>query len=533
LGDRRGGGSAILTDVHRPDRTAVQFELQQILESDDFDGSRRSREFLRFIVEEALAGRGHELTQSLIATHVFQRRDDFDAVVDPIVRIQAGRLRRSLERYYLLSGKRDPVRIELPRGGYAPDFHSVVPTEEAPPPRNAPHGPSADGWPTVLVGPLETAAGADLDDLAIRLGEELALELGHYRTARVVQRRDLELLGPPGGGQVRFAFSGRLSRDGDDLWVTARLVDRTTGEQIWGDDYPTAPQPGRWSGSPQDVARVIAARLGAEEGVVVQHLASERRRRGPVDATPYDAVMRACEFFLARNPEALGPAMEALRQVVNAEPECGPAWTWLARLCLVNYAFELTTLPTPLDEAVTFAQYGVRVDPASRSARCILASCLLIKGELAAGRSELEEALNASPRSLVYLDIIGFLLTLFGDWDRGPALARLARERNPHCLPQALFGLWADHVRRGEDEQAYQTALEYRDPTFFWRPVMRASCLGLLGRTTEARAEVAELLSRKIDFPVRGRVLLGYYLKFPEVKDRVVEGLARAGLELE
>ena len=87
-------------------------QVEQILSSPDFDASRRSQEFLRFIVEEALAGRGEELTQSAIATGVFGRRDDFDAVVDPIVRIQAGRLRRSLERYYLLSGKHDPVRID-------------------------------------------------------------------------------------------------------------------------------------------------------------------------------------------------------------------------------------------------------------------------------------------------------------------------------------------------------------------------------------------------------------------------------------
>jgi hypothetical protein len=95
-----------------------------------------------------------------------------------------------------------------------------------------------------------------------------------------------------------------------------------------------------------------------------------------------------------------------------------------------------------------------------------------------------------------------------------------------------LFGLWADHLRRGETEMAYQAALEYRDPTFFWRSVMRASCLGLLGRSAEARTEAANLLVEKPDFRARGRVLLGYYLKFPETMDPVVDGLARAGLKL-
>ena len=53
---------------------------------------------------------------------MFGRKDDFDALLDPIVRIQAGRLRRSLERYYLLAGKEDPIRIDLPKGTYVPTF---------------------------------------------------------------------------------------------------------------------------------------------------------------------------------------------------------------------------------------------------------------------------------------------------------------------------------------------------------------------------------------------------------------------------
>jgi adenylate cyclase len=513
----------------------VRRQLEQVLGSPDFDASRRSREFLRFIVEEALAGRGEALTQSAIATKVFGRKEDFDAVVDPIVRIQAGRLRRSLERYYLLSGKQDPVRIELPKGAYVPVFRgaTAAEAEAAARDREAAAGEPVDDWPSVVLSQLE-AVGPDpeLVELAVRFNEELSGELGRYRVLRVFLQRDLDRLGPSGRDRVRFALTGRLRQEDDGLRVTARLVDRMTGEQVWSDEYSTAPQPGQWSGSPDDIARIVAARVGAEEGVIVQLLAGEHRQEKAFAATPYGAILRSYDFFLARDPTALPTAVEALRQVVAAEPEYGLAWTCLARLCLADHAFEVTAVPTPVDQAITYAHNGVRVDPTSRRARCVLASALLVKGELAAAREELEQALRSNPASLVYLEIIGFLLTLLGDAERGPALARRARERNPHCLPQASFGLWFDHLRRGEIELAYANALEYRDPTFFWRPAMRASCLGLLGRIEEAGSEVAELLRRKPDFPVRGRILLGHYIKFPDVMDRVVDGLARAGLEL-
>jgi CheY-like chemotaxis protein len=528
----------------RPGRSpgvrAVRRELEQIFGSSDFDASRRSREFLRFIVEETLAGRGHDLTQATIATRVFGRRDDFDAVVDPIVRIQAGRLRRSLERYYLLSGRNDPVAIELRRGSYAATFRAqaegeAAATEDRPPlPVVAPAPPAVETseWPAVAIRSFEHAqAQPELADRATRMNEELVLELGRYRDVRTLLQGELDEHEASGRPRARFSLGGRVREEAGDLKVTVQLVDRTTGEQIWGDEYHTTARPGRWSGTPDDIARVIAARVGAEEGVIVQLLAAERRKRRPAAMTAYGAILLSYEFFLARDPDSLSVTLDALRRLVEAEPDCGIAWTRFARLHLANHTFEVTPIPTPIEHAITYAHHGVRVDPTSRRARCILASALLIKGELASARDELEQALRLSPDSLVYLEIIGYLLALLGD-ERGPDLIRSARERNPYCLPHGSFGLWFHHLRRGEFELAYQAALEYRDPTFFWRPLIRACCLGHLGRTAEAQEEVAELRRCKPDFETRGRILIGHYVKFPDAMDRVVEGLAKAGLKL-
>jgi tetratricopeptide (TPR) repeat protein len=347
-----------------------------------------------------------------------------------------------------------------------------------------------------------------------------------------VLQGELDRQEPSRRSAVRFSVGGRLREVDGELRVTAHLVDGATGEQLWGDEYHTAPRPGRWSGSLDDVARVIAGRVAGEEGVVVQRLVGEFRKRRPAAITPFGAILLSYEFFLVRDPQARLPALQALRRVVKDDPECGVAWTRLARMILADYAFELTPFPAPLDEAITCAQHGVRIEPESRRARCVLAATLLVKGELASARDELEEALRLGPESLVWLEHIGYFLALLGDGERGTALIREALRRNPYSLPNATMGLWFEHVRRGEIALAYQVALEFRDPTFFWRGVMRASCLGLLGRRAEAGAEVAGLLEEKPDFGARGRTLIGHYVKLPDVFDRVVEGLSRAGLEL-
>jgi adenylate cyclase len=511
----------------------VREHLERLLHSSQFDASARSREFLRFVVDEALAGRGERLNQGLIAVTVFGRKDDFDAILDPIVRVQAGRLRRSLERYYLLTGDSESIHIELPKGGYAPVFVTTAARDGG---RNATLkrvtlAEVASDWPTVAIHPLVASSSQD-DEAAVRMMDELTMELGRYGDVRVVRQPDMDRLDLRQQASVRFEFQGSLRREADDCLISARLVDRTTGTQVWSDEYHTLPQAGRWSGSIDDVARVIAARIGAEHGVIARVLAGEYWVRRPDATGDFSAILRCYHFFFSRQVGELIIAVEALQRLTAREPEIAVAWTFLARLYLINHSYELTNLQTPIEKAITYAYQGVLLDPAGARVHCVLAAALLVKGELQAARDELEQALRLNPDSLAYREVIGWLMALAGDWERGLALMRDALARNPYCLPHVQHGLWGDHLRRGEFEQAYVAAIEYRDPTFFWRELMTACCLGHLGRLSEARASGAELLRTKPDFPQRGRTLIGYYIKSEELRERVMEGLRKAGVVL-
>jgi hypothetical protein len=124
-------------------------------------------------------------------------------------------------------------------------------------------------------------------------------------------------------------------------------------------------------------------------------------------------------------------------------------------------------------------------------------------------------------------------MALAGDWERGMGVTREAMARNPYCLPHVSHALWADHLRRGDVEAAHGAALGYRDSGFFWRDLMITSCLGHLNRATEAVPGVAALLEAKPGFRQRGRTLIGYLIKPFELQETIVEGLRKAGLELE
>ena len=102
----------------------IRAMLERITQSPEFNATPRSRKFLAYIVEETLAGRAERIKAYSIATDVFGRGADFDAHSDPIVRLEAGRLRRALEHYYQQAGGEDPVAISIPKGGYIPQFLS-------------------------------------------------------------------------------------------------------------------------------------------------------------------------------------------------------------------------------------------------------------------------------------------------------------------------------------------------------------------------------------------------------------------------
>lgn len=108
--------------VEGPSADEVRGQLERILSNPEFCVPERDRAFLRYVVDEALAGRGDKLKAYCIATEVFARSDTFDAQNDPVVRIEAGRLRRALERYYLVAGFDDDILIDIPKGGYRPTF---------------------------------------------------------------------------------------------------------------------------------------------------------------------------------------------------------------------------------------------------------------------------------------------------------------------------------------------------------------------------------------------------------------------------
>jgi TolB-like protein len=215
----------------------VRDELRRILSSGNFTTSDRNRRFLEYVIEETLAGRAARLKAYNIATTVFGRPDSFDPQMDPVVRMEAGRLRRALERFYLL----DPnavgtIRLAMPKGGYVPEFRPTAAHEEK-------EQLVSSGPPSILVAPFEPEGDpALLLNLHLGFTRQVIIclhQLGdgiicdpYFTPARASEKRS----GAAAGSGDRI-LTGDVAVIGEALSVTALLVHASTGRVLWGSAF--------------------------------------------------------------------------------------------------------------------------------------------------------------------------------------------------------------------------------------------------------------------------------------------------------
>jgi adenylate cyclase len=158
----------------QPSAEDVRAQLERLVTSPDFDAPARARRFLRYIVEETLAGRADRIKAYSVGTEVFERDANFDAQSDPVVRIEAGRLRRALDHYYLVAGLADPVIIDVPKGAYVPHFtlravqevEAMDPRAPATPLPEAPVAPPSRPRNSLWIGLGAAALGTAVAGLA-------------------------------------------------------------------------------------------------------------------------------------------------------------------------------------------------------------------------------------------------------------------------------------------------------------------------------------------------------------------------------
>ena len=245
-------GSAEFLGVEAIDRAPsspvkVKEELQRILTSPQFAASDRNRRFLAYVVEETLAGKGERIKAYNIATIVFGRDDSFDPQLDPVVRMEARRLRRSLERFYLVEGDGSTLRIGMPKGTYMPRFENitVIPITTRCNSNEFGRQAVSPAALSIFVAPFDVE-----DDRLIyknhseALSRQIAVGLSRFPEIGVfTQRADFRYgASEYSSSSIReqglcFTLGGNATLSRNELRVTATLVNEASGKLVWGETF--------------------------------------------------------------------------------------------------------------------------------------------------------------------------------------------------------------------------------------------------------------------------------------------------------
>jgi TolB-like protein len=271
----------------------VRAELARVLASDQFVNSDRLSRFLRFVVEKTLAGEADAIKEYPIGVEVFDRGATFDPRLDPVVRVEARRLRAKLAEYYDGPGRDAPLRIIFRKGSYVPGFE---PAAAAPTPVSAPRAGRRLLWvsvglalaaavatgaywvanqpnrPVVAVLPMPIRDGQPQAavDLLQGVAESLTAELARTQNIQVVSwpavvehlRRHAS--DPAGAAATELhanyvvAISVRMSAG--RARIIAHLVNPAVQRKAWATDYER-PLDGDLLATQRELARAVADEL--------------------------------------------------------------------------------------------------------------------------------------------------------------------------------------------------------------------------------------------------------------------------------
>lgn len=514
-----------------------------ILQAGPLARANRTRKLLRYIVDQTLAGESKRLKQYSIATEALGRGADFDPDTDPIVRLEAGKLRRALEDYYLRSGSKDAVRISIPKGSYVPAFELADQNSGATEPTLAPvsvadFGLVAMGVQRLLLMPFHLPVTIETNHaLTEGLFEQLGVELARYNDISLVAHipNGDTSLDPVSAGlkaQAQFVISGSVRQNDEQIRVTARLHDVSANAIIWTECYDLDANATLGLQAEDRIARHISGAVADYHGII-SHTLSLRSVYSPGRVWNLrDAIQR--HRYLART------LSERIYRVARADLEFGTThaahhpmiWAALAHTIFYGNVLGFDDDEDWLALVYRYAHRSFELDHKCAFGHVVMGLHALYRRKFDEVFETCRRILQDNPHAPSTMLSAGFFRSLAGDWVNGTEMLNSALAGLPHPPGWAYRVTFLDHYRRKNYGEALHQIGKYHAPENFTPSLLRAAALGQLDRLDEAASSVTDVLRICPRFSKIAPRYFQYLTAFDEIRDHLATGLRKAGLAL-
>ncbi len=349
-----------------PSSVAVRLQVEKIVASRVFAASDRMIRFLRFIVDQGTTDPS-ALKEIVIGVRVFDRDGSYDPALDPIVRVEARRLRAKLSSYYATEGKTDDLIIEVPKGTYVPAFRQR--NEDAP---AAARCASIAVLPLVDLGLASESTGGDYfsdgltEEIIHALTKLEGLRVVAWHTAAQLKGHEEDIAGVRDRLHVQYVLRGRVRRDAVRLRVTVQLIDTGNGQYLWSEAYDRHLRDA--FAVQEEIARSIAQTLQ----LTLAKPESRSDTKTP-DARAYHLYLSGRAHWNRRTEEELQRSIVCFEKAVLLEPTFASAWAGIADAYNLLGDLGFRSPDNMVRKAVIAAQRALELDSQSAEAYSSLA----------------------------------------------------------------------------------------------------------------------------------------------------------------
>jgi serine/threonine-protein kinase len=479
---------------HDAESEDIVAQLDRILSSKGFRRADRLKRFLTFTVNETIAGHGEQLKEFVIGVEVFDKGPKFDPRSDPIVRVQARRLRGQLAHYYNEEGQNDETIIELPKGGYTPIFRPSKGTAVRHPPLPTPVNRN-----TFLLMPFsDYSAASDQRNFCAGLSQEVIHRLTELNAIKLIiwSRQDVDGSSDPREAALRdnagMILSGSVRSAGAEIRIMANLADTASGCSLWSVSFDRKMD--HLFAVQEEIARAIADRLRTE----TESTRSPKRERRPAgNLAAHNLCVQGNYHLNQRTEEGLRKALEFFEKAVAEDAQSALAYSGLSDAYGLLWHYGLVPHSEAWTKTASHAAWAVRLDDLSAEAHTSLAhvkstqdwdwsgaeaeflraisldpnyptvhhwystSCLAPQGRLDEAKEQILIARELDPISSIIARDVAAVHYLRRDLGSALDQCDHAIELNPH-FPQAYWILGLVQEQRGDFDEsaaAFQRAI--------------------------------------------------------------------------
>lgn len=560
-----------------------QAEVERLLTDPRFQSPERNRSFLRFIATEFFEGRAEAIKAYTIAVDVFGRPPNFDPSLDPIVRIEATRLRAALTQYYDAQDNRSDIRIDLPRGRYVPVFTRVVreetnndavaeiirplhPVEIEP---TAPPAVRSRRWARISGAGVALAwllAGGGIASYLLTGGfgswgqggfthkpmvsvvmdghsnpdaenirDYLMVAMSQFQTVRLSSATgtSASVLGQWAGSTLTSSLRGKARRQSYQVVLKyetvahERLVwwqveNAETGEALLSGVERQLERAVDITPKNSELASSLARKLAGTRGVI-NNIETLRDLDDP--SLGNGCVLRAKAALGHGDAQEIAGTRDCLERTLTTTPNDADA---KAELAIVLLAMDSPEVPTLLsDRARKLANDAVRLAPFSDRSRYALMISQFQSGQILAAIETGYAGMTLNPNNSDIPARLGLYLFTIGRWEEGKGLALRATRLENNVLPDVLLTRALSAYRLGRFEDALSLSLQLGPSQNFLADVIETAASAQLGRQRDASAAMRNL-SYNRGFEDLFRASMTARRFTPKMTELLITGLRKA-----